>query len=397
MSRYFSFLALASLLAACNTTPRSQQVTETATVCSCELSPLESIRRDSLCWARAGITADFVPPESRSLTRTLADFTQLQHEIDTLAAEGGGTLLIPQGSYALKEVIRIPSNVAVVGASAANTIIHIKLKEVFENSRHWMRPLGQAAAFLFDGSRNAALERLTLRYAAADFEPLDFEEYHHDWVRGVYHAEEQRDTALWVTTVWFNGAENCRLSQCRILQAGNHPVRIRDSRHITSSQNFIDRAYNKSGGGAGYYNLIGSEYCLLYQDTVKRIRHLSIHKGSRYNVVYGCELQVDVNFHNADRGHNLVENNRVRIPSWHSWHCFGTGAASKHEPPGPGNVLYRNATDYKGRGPEADSTVLYFMTDHYPKKELGEKNLVPTKLASEFPYGIYQPVNRLLP
>ena len=358
--------------------------------CACDLSELETIRHDSVCWSRAGITNDFIPWTSRWLKDTLINGDQLQLQLNQLSQAGGGVLVVPSGTFKIRQTIRIPSNVSLVGLGSDSSIIEVHMKEVFEHSKHITPFQGNAMAFLFDRVTNASIEKLCLIYKAVDFEPLDFDSFDHPWKNEVFHVEDPRTEDLFVSMVWFEKAGNCMVANCRIIQSGNDPIRIRNSRHITCRENYIDRAYNKGGGGAGYYNIINSHFCLIYKETVRRIRHLSIHLGSSYNVVYGCNLEVDVNFHNGDRGHNLIENNDIRIPHWHSWRSIGTGSPSMHMPPGPFNVLYRNRTDYKGTGPETDDQILYFMADYYPNKAYGESKLIETDYAPAFPFGLYR-------
>jgi len=355
----------------------------------CELSDLEVIKSDSICWSKAGVTESFIPSSERNNSDTLYDVALLQEQLNRLSDSGGGKLIVSKGNFEIHKTVRIPSDVSLVGVSRDASIFEIKMKEVFEKSRHHMAPQGNSAAFLFDKVSNASIENLTITYKAVDFEPLDFDTYDHEWVRDVFHGHDSRTDSLFVTSVWFERSENCKISHCNILQAGNDPVRIRLSKHVTCSHNFVDRAFNKGGRGAGYYNLIHSHYCLLFKETVARIRHLSIHKSSSYNVVYGCDLETDVNFHNGDRGHNLIENNRIMIPNWHSWRPFGIGDAAQHEPPGPYNILYRNETDYKNRGPVADPEILYIVLDHFPDRNLDEKLLNETDYAANFENGIF--------
>ncbi len=356
---------------------------------SAVLSDLEIIRRDSVLWSRAGITESFIPSADRKHTDTLRAVANMQKQLNSLSERGGGRLVVPPGRFEITRTVMIPSDVAIVGVDRDASIFEINMKETFENSGRVEMPGSGAAAFLFYQSRNASLENLTIRYVAADFEPFDFDDYNHDWVRAVFHEHDPRTDSLFVVSVWFQEAENCLLTKCTILQSGTDPVRIRFSQHITCSYNFIDRAYNKGGGGAGYYNISNSHHCLVYKETVRRIRHLAIQNNSSYNVVYGCDLQTDVNFHNGDSGHNLVENNDILIPVWHSWRPFSFGVPGQHQPPGPYNVIFRNRTDYKNSGPQVDKEALYFLADFFPDSEQGESRFIATPYAENFPDGVY--------
>ncbi len=387
INKLLTVVSIALSLAACSGVTRKESTLTRS--CTCDLSDIEIIHNDSICWSRAGITDDFIHWNKRALRDTLTDADQLQSQLDRIGQAGGGVLVVPEGTFVIRQTIRIPSNVALVGVSSDASILKVQMNEVYKNSQHLPPYKGNAMAFLFEKVTGASMENLCLIYSAVDFEPMDFDTFDHPWQKEVFHVEDPNTDNLFVSMVWFEKAENCKLDGCRILQSGNDPIRIRNSRHITCRDNFIDRAFNKGGGGAGYYNLINSHYCLIYKETVRRIRHLSIHLGSSYNVVYGCDLEVDVNFHNGDRGHNLVENNTIKVPNWHSWHCIGTGSESMHLPPGPYNVLYHNRTNYKGTGPEVAEQVLYFMADYYPDKTLGEGKFIETVFSKAFPNGLY--------
>lgn len=389
MRIFITIIVLAGTIFSCEYGQKSSA--EKNRSCTCDLTELEIIRNDSICWNRAGANLEVFSSELGDNIDTLSCGHQIQDELDKLAKKGGGSLIVPPGRYIIKQPVMIPSGISVVGVSRDSTVFEIRMTEKFEKSKHWMKPKGNSAAFLFDGVRNASLENATLIYKAVDFEPLDFDSYDHEWDNRVFHEMDPKTEDLFVTSVWFENAENCVLTHCNILKSGNDPVRIRNSRHITCSFNFIDQAYNKGSGGAGYYNLINSRYCLLFRETIRRIRHLSIHKRSSYNVVHGCDLQVDVNFHSGDLGHNLVENNLINIPVWHSWRTIGTGAASMHHAPGPYNVLFNNKTDYKNTGPELDPDKLFFMCDYFPDSSLGLEKFVETEYASFFPEGIFNP------
>ena len=109
-------------------------------------------------------------------------------------------------------------------------------------------------------------------------------------------------------------------------------------------------------------------------NTISRIRHFAVQQQARFNVVLANHLEVDVNFHNKDRGHNLIEANTILIPRWHGWDIFATGgAAYGHTPPGPGNTLYGNDTISRtGSGPLWNGTAtVYTFTDYGAPSAVG--------------------------
>jgi hypothetical protein len=94
----------------------------------------------------------------------------------------------------------------------------------------------------------------------------------------------------------------------------------------------IDGSHNKGGLGNGYVNLTRSAHVLLTGLHVRDVRHLSIQNSDatypcRYNVLVHSQLEVDVNFHNGDAGHNLVQDCRIAVPTWHWWGPFAVGSA----------------------------------------------------------------------
>jgi hypothetical protein len=142
----------------------------------------------------------------------------------------------------------------------------------------------------------------------------------------------------------------------------------------------IDGSHNKGGLGNGYVDLTRSAHVLLTGLHVRDVRHLSIQNSDatypcRYNVLVHSQLEVDVNFHNGDAGHNLVQDCRIAVPTWHWWGPFAVGVPGQHQPPGPGNLVYRcDATrvypDPKRNRREAIlPDRVYRIRDHFEKTE----------------------------
>jgi hypothetical protein len=151
---------------------------------------------------------------------------------------------------------------------------------------------------------------------------------------------------LWVVSVRFADCDDCWIADCRIADSGAHPVLIEGSRHVTVRDSVIEGAHNKGGKGAGYFNIARSECVLMENVVVRDIRHVAIQQEAdgfpcRYNVLAGCRFEVDVNFHNGDSGHNLLQDCVVAVPPWHWWPPIGTGVPGRHRPPGPGNLVFR--------------------------------------------------------
>lgn len=272
--------------------------------------------------------------------------------------QGGGVVLLGAGIHRLDETVLVPSGVVLRGAHRDSTQLHVYIKAPFAEHESGRR----TGAVVLKKVQQAGVENLTIQYKAANFEPTDKDSMNAAWDRTVFHVPESRDTMLFVDLVLIDSAENCWIKNCRLLWAGNDPVHITSSKYISCMGNYVDRAYNKADRGQGYYNIIRSKYVLVQGDSVRRIRHFSIHLGSQYVVVRNCYLEVDVNFHNGDLGYNLITNNKIRIPNWHSWSAFQRGDPRQHQPPGPWNLLYNNdARNKDGSSPAPAKNKVYMV------------------------------------
>jgi hypothetical protein len=297
-------------------------------------------------WARAGVRGGIPARAATPVRLRVSPGANLQASIDQVARAGGGVLWLSPGDYPIHQTLRLRSRVVLRGAGPAATRLLIKLKAGFLRRTQ----LPQAVALLADSVERVGLEDLTIKYAAVDFEPYDKDDFLAQWDKQVFHEEERRDTTTFVHSLALARATDCWVDNCHILWAGAHPVSISRCHHITMRRNLIDRAYvKKDGMHGGYYGCFASTHCLFYQETVRRIRHFALMlPGCKYNVVYRCNFETDVNFHDRDDGHNLVEQTRIHTPVWHSWHAVAAGAKGQHRPPGPGNVLFNNDVNAKG-------------------------------------------------
>ncbi len=311
---------------------------------------LEACRRDSSLfttlpiseWSKAGVEGGIPEFKLANKKKYITSEDNLQKAIDEMAATGGGVLLFKPGAYIIKNTITLKSGVVLRGTIKDSVLLSVKI-----HGYHFSTGKPRQSALFVGGQEWVGIENLTIKYTDALFEPLDKDSLTAPWDKAVFHVPELRDTSLFVEHIWFDNAKNCWVENCNILWAGSDPIRITNSQHITCSNNFIDRSYNKCDGGMGYYNLINSSYVLIYNEYIKRIRHLAIQKNSKYNVVYHNYLEVDVNFHDGDDGYNLIEDNTINIPQWHSWHCFQRGDPKQHKVPGKCNYLYNNHARHK--------------------------------------------------
>lgn len=322
-------------------------------------------------WAKAGVEGGIPSADKIQIKKMVTANDDLEKEISRISNSGGGKLLLSNGDYMIKKTLHVPSNVILRGESRD----HVRLL-VDIHGYHFKTGKLLTAAISLDGVERAGIENLTIRYITPDFEPVDKQHIYEPWDRAVFHEHEMRDTTLFVEMVWINNSRNCWIDNCQILWSGSDAIRINNSEHITCRRNYIDRSYNKCDGGMGYYNIMRSKYILCCYEKVRRIRHFAIHVESKYCVAVHNDFEVDINFHSGDDGYNLIEENRVIIPVWHSWHCFQLGDPGQHKPAGKWNVLYNNMTYHKLNGPEhSKPNTVYLMNDIFGKERVLESDL----------------------
>lgn len=314
-------------------------------------------------WAKAGVQGGIPHAQSTKVVMTITPKANLQKSIDKVALKGG-VLLLQSGEYVITEPLHMRSGVVLRGVSKESVVLSIKMHGFFWRIRNSVRK----GAILMHGVQYAGVENLTVKYNAANFDPNDRDLHNADWSVDVFHKPEKRDTTLFVESIWIHQARNCWVQDCNVLWSGSDPIRITLSDHITCRRNFIDRCYNKNDGGMGYYNISNSRHVLIYNEKVKRIRHLAIQNFSKYNVIIDNELEVDINFHDGDSGYNLVQGNKVVIPQWHSWEPLALGVPLQHLPPGKGNLLLNNCFKNKAGEPRfSEKKTVYEIRNSWDK------------------------------
>lgn len=323
-------------------------------------------------WAKAGVEGGIPARSALRVRATLRPGDDLQAAIDRVAAGGGGVVLLTIGDFPIRETITLKSNVILRGENRDSTRLLVLLKAPFFRFNGGK----SAVALTATDAERVGVENLTIRYAAVDFNPNDRADPRAEWSPDVFHRPELRDTTVYVSLLLFTRCRNSWVDGCTLLRAGAHPLGLAFCQHLTLRDNRIDQAYIKQDSRhGGYYGVWGSSYCLFFNEDVRRIRHFALMlPGCRYNVVYQCHLEVDVNFHDRDDGDNLVEGCRIETPVWHSWAAVGVGSPKQHGPPGRGNLLFNNVVASKGtpgffhRGPRAAparSDVVYEVTSQF--------------------------------
>lgn len=322
-------------------------------------------------WAKAGVEGGIPSPEKTKIKKIVTAGDSWVDALPEVHDLGGGVVLLKNGDYSLKNTLQIPSNVILRGENKDSVRILVDM-----HGYHFSTGKPTTAALSMSHVERAGIENLTIRYVTPDFEPYDKQHVYEPWDVKVFHVPETRDTTLFVEMVWINHSRNCWVDNCQILWSGSDAIRIDNSEHITCRRNYIDRTYNKCDGGMGYYNIMRSKYILSCYEKVRRIRHYAIHIGSKYCVAIHNDFEVDVNFHSGDDGYNLIENNRIIIPNWHSWHCFQLGDPGQHKPAGKWNILYNNVTYHKlNKSEYSKPNQVYMMNDSFKGGKIIETDL----------------------
>lgn len=315
-------------------------------------------------WSKAGVEGGIPLISNKSIIKKLKPGDNIQLAIEQAAKNGGGIVLLLNGIYPLSKAIHLKSNVMLRGESKE----HVEL-QVFIHGTFRQYGGSRTAALNIVKQKNVGIENITIEYKGTFFEPLDKDSMNAAWDVAVYHQPEKRDTSLFTDHIWIDSSENCWVQNCNLLQAGCDPIHISRSAHITCRGNYVDRSYNKNDGGMGYYNIIESKYILITNEHIRRIRHLAIHRGSSYVVVVNNYLEVDINFHDGDKGNCLVQGNTIRIPKWHSWSAIQRGDPRQHLPPGPGNYLFDNdARNKDGNSTASGKGIVYQMNRDWKEK-----------------------------
>ena len=313
-------------------------------------------------WEKAGVTGGLPDEKKVKTIRLISPSENLQQAISSLAKDGGGVILLKAGEYIISSTIKLESGVILRGCNKDSVLLSVKI-----HGHHFSTGKPRQSALYIGNKHLVGIENLTLKYTGASFEPMDKDSLSSPWEKAVFHVRELRDTTLFVEHIWIDGSENCWVKNCKLLWAGNDPILITNSKYITCCHNYIDRSYNKCDGGMGYYDLTNSSYVLIHHEKIRRIRHFAIQKGSRNNVIINNYLEVDVNFHDGDQGNNLIGGNTIRIPEWHSWHCFSRGDPNQHRPPGENNILFNNdAIDKTGKAELSETNQAYLINSIWP-------------------------------
>ncbi|NIJ46464.1 hypothetical protein FHR24_002952 [Wenyingzhuangia heitensis] len=219
----------------------------------------------------------------------------IQTAIDKVVTESGGAgglVRIRQGTYTIKNTIHMKKGVSVIGEGATNTILRVEVNS------------GSVVSFKDLNNSNSQTSGLkNLRFWGTKGDPNDALMTN---AKPSYNAK----------TVEIVRSKNCYMDNVHIINSGNSPVSTWSGSHHSFRDLYTDGCWNKGGGGSCYF-AIQSPDCLVYSSEFRGLRHFALQREyCEYNVVYDNDIYGDVNFHNADEGNNLIEGNRITLPSY---------------------------------------------------------------------------------
>lgn len=297
-------------------------------------------------WSRAGVEGGI--PRNLQIKKIIGPQDNIQNAITQVSEMGGGVLLLKNGVYPVTQTIFLKSGVVLRGESRKGVRLESRI----------VRSTGGNSTVRFNNVERAGIERMTLNYEIPSGEPPQ---------TGYYRNLPDNDTVVNGITIDRNSNNNWILG-CDVLNSGNDPISVAGS-HNTMTANYVEGAYNKGGGGRGYYRIIGS-YNLIRGEIVKDIRHYGVLvNGTQYNVTVDSYFGTDINYHTGDFGNNLFEGNTVNLPAYHRpWGVMATGEPLfAHMPPGVNNLVVNNWTfdEKNGLSLYSQQNVVYAFEGYY--------------------------------
>ncbi len=259
-------------------------------------------------WAQAGIETSKLPDTPKTTVRLKPG-----EDLHTAARQPHTQIQLSAGDYQLTETLKPASGVVIRGVGIGRTRLVIFLRE---DEASQQQPDETLTGILFESTNGAGLENLTVMMDDSLIPPTDPRD-------GPYAYDNNQDgqVDLHVTLVGFRGSRNSWLVDCELLNAGTHPLVIRDSSHLTIESTEILASYNKSKG-LGTLTIAGSDYCLLHNLRVHDINYVTIKEGtngrsSHHNVLTQARLNIDVRLQGKAIDHNLIQDCLIDVAAWH--------------------------------------------------------------------------------
>lgn len=324
---------------------------------------------EMLEWQKAGVEGGIPWYGSTPIKLILSagNSDNINAAIAQVAALGGGQLRLNNGTYIIDKTINMVSNVRIVGQSQTGTILNITMTGT------------SGSAIRFTGVQKSGIDNLTIQGSQGTPTPFLWTDAKPNFM---------------ITSISLgSGSKNCWFQGLVVKNSGNLAIDIYNCSHITVRDCILDGSWNKGGGGHGYVQFSGS-YCLMYNTSVKKMRHIAIqNQYCKYNVFYQNNVEQDFNFHNADAGYNLVEQNVSRLPAGMgtAWHSMMGPWSIQHAEPGPKNAIYKNnCIEYNNGGAVtfSNNSLVYLPVRH--------ENNIPFNTSINTPIGgTFYPVSNI--
>ncbi|WP_237566478.1 discoidin domain-containing protein [Paenibacillus sp. EZ-K15] len=142
---------------------------------------------------------------------------------------------------------------------------------------------------------------------------------------GLKYTNEAPEYAI--HAIVFKWAQNGWVKGVRTYMTGSHPIVTEFARHMEFRDNIIFGSWNKGKGGHGYFRGSKLYDSKIINNTIDRVRHLTLQWSATGNVVSGNTMTVDMNLHGGWERRNLIENNTIAVPYLHRSWGEGEGGA----------------------------------------------------------------------
>lgn len=254
-------------------------------------------------WIKAGVKGGIPFIDKQEIKMTLEDGANsatINAAIDKISRQGGGAILLKKGTYNINSKVRMKSKVSLIGEDRKETVCTIN------------KDMTQGAAFEFGANQShCGIYRLTIKGGWLNKNGENKPYY--DWNIGAKENNELNGNGV-ISVYFARDSHDCWIDDMDILNSADFPMRSHGTHHTMRNLN-VDGCFNKHGGCHGYFFLMNS-YNLVTECRITHIRHISIQgEKSEYNVLYNNNFEQEVSFHHGDNGNNLIENNRITLPS----------------------------------------------------------------------------------
>lgn len=307
-----------------------------------------------LVWQTAGVQGGIPHRSGYPFLKIIraTDSAGINAAINEVAAQatsiGGGSIILRDGTYTIDEQVIMQDDVRLVGESRNGVVLNITMTTETD-------PQETSIAIRFDNIENAGLDNMTIQGGHGTPDPTVMDNVKPEFM---------------VTSVNFAHSTNCWIDDVDVLNSGRHTVSSWRSSHVTVRGCLIDGAWNKGGGGNGYFQIQSDRFLVAY-NRVRQIRHIALQKEHcEYNVLIHNFFEQDVNFHDDDNGNNLVEGNRSILPTTlaSNWHSMMGPWSVVHTISRNDNFLFNNKCEERNNGGIAtfsDTGVVYIGSRNY--------------------------------